>query len=59
MWTIIIMLHAVSPNVPPTKGSISLATQGHKECLAVRDTVIKNWSSDRYRISANCVLLAK
>ena len=53
------MLHAVSPNVPSAKGSISLYTQGHEECMKVRDTVIKNWSSDRYRVSANCILLAK
>jgi hypothetical protein len=59
MWTIIIMLHAASPNVPPTKGSISLVTQGHEECMKVRDTVIKNWRSDQYRVSANCILLAK
>jgi hypothetical protein len=59
MWTVIIMLHAVSLDVPPAKGSISLVTQGYGECQKVRDTVIKNWSSDRYRVSANCILLAK
>jgi hypothetical protein len=53
------MLHAVSVNVPPAKGSISLATQGYEECQRVRDTVIRNWRSDQYRVTANCILTAK
>jgi hypothetical protein len=57
MWTLIIMLHAVSPNVPPAKGSILLSTTGHEECLKARDAVIRGWQSDRYRVSANCLLL--
>ena len=57
MWTLIVMLHAVSPNVPPSKGSIVLPTTGYEECLKTRDTVIKNWASDRYRVSANCILM--
>jgi hypothetical protein len=59
MWTIVIMLHAVSMNVPPSKGSISLATQNYEECQKVRDTVIHNWRSDQYRVSANCILINK
>ena len=49
------MLHAVAPNVPPSKGSISLATQNLEECQKSRDTVIKAWASDRYRVTANCI----
>jgi hypothetical protein len=49
------MLHAVSPNVPPSKGSISFATQNFEECQKVRDQVIKSWASDRYRVTANCI----
>jgi hypothetical protein len=53
------MLHAVSIGVPPSKGSISLATQSYEECQRVRDTVIRNWRSDQYRVSANCILINK
>jgi hypothetical protein len=55
MWTLIVMLHAVSPNVPPSKGSIVLPTTGYEECLKTRDSVIRGWTSDRYRVSANCI----
>ena len=51
------MLHAVSPTWPPSKGSISLSTLNIEECHKVKDTVIKAWSSDRYRVSANCIFL--
>ena len=59
MWTLILLLHAISPNVLPAKGSISLVTQGHEECQKIRDTLLKTWVSDRYRVSANCIILAK
>jgi hypothetical protein len=49
------MLHAVSPNVPPSKGSISFPTQNIEECQKARDHVIKAWASDRYRVTANCI----
>ena len=55
MWTLVIMLHAVSPNIPPSKGSISFPTQNIEECQKVRDYVIKAWASDRYRVTANCI----
>lgn len=55
MWTLLIMLHAVSPNVPPSKGSISFPTQNYEECQKARDHVIKAWASDRYRVTANCI----
>lgn len=57
MWTLIVMLHAVSPNIPPSKGSIVLPTPGYEECLKTRDAVIRGWASDRYRVSANCIML--
>lgn len=59
MWTLIVMLHAVSPNVPPSKGSILLYTQGYEECIQSRDTIIRAWTSDRYRVTANCVWMKK
>lgn len=49
------MLHAITPNVPPSKGSISFPTQNFEECQKVRDTVIKTWASNSYRVSANCI----
>jgi hypothetical protein len=49
------MLHAVSINVPPSRGSISFPTQNLEECQKTRDYVKKAWESDRYRVSANCV----
>jgi hypothetical protein len=49
------MLHAVSPNVPPTKGSILLYTQGYEECKQIRETIVRTWSSDKYRVTANCI----
>jgi len=49
------MLHAVSPNVPPSKGSISLPTQNLEECQQIRDYVKKAWESDMYRVTANCI----
>jgi hypothetical protein len=55
MWTLIVMLHAVSPNIPPSRGSIQLVTQGLEECKQVRDSVIRAWESDRYRVTANCI----
>ena len=55
MWTLVIMLHAISPNVPPSKGSIILPTQSIEECQQVRDYVKKAWESDKYRVTANCV----
>jgi hypothetical protein len=55
MWTLVIMLHAISPNVPPSKGSITLPTQSIEECQQVRDYVKKAWESDKYRVTANCV----
>lgn len=55
MWTLVIMLHVVSPNVSPAKGSISLPTQSIEECYQVRDYVKKAWESDKYRVTANCV----
>jgi hypothetical protein len=57
MWTLIVMLHTVSPNVPPAKGSIVLPTAGYEECLKTREVVIRGWGSDRYRVSANCIIL--
>jgi hypothetical protein len=57
MWTIVIMLHAVSPNLPQSKGSIVFPTTGYEECLKTRDAVIRGWASDRYRVSANCILM--
>jgi len=59
MWTLVIMLHAVSANLPPSKGSISFTTQGYEECRKVRDTIIRSWQSDQYRVSANCILINK
>jgi hypothetical protein len=55
MWTLVIMLHAVSLNVPPSKGSISFPTQNIEECQRARDYVIRAWASDRYRVTANCI----
>ena len=55
MWTLIVMLHAVNPNVPPAKGSIMLYTQGHDECKQIRETIVRTWSSDKYRVTANCI----
>ena len=55
MWTLIIMLHAVSANIPPSRGSISFPTQNLEECQKIRDYVKKAWESDRYRVSANCI----
>lgn len=55
MWTLVIMLHAISPNVPPSKGSISLPTQNLEECQQIRDYVKKAWESDMYRVTANCI----
>ena len=55
MWTLIVMLHAVSPNVPPSKGSILLHTQGHDECIQARSAIIRAWESDKYRVTANCI----
>lgn len=57
MWTLIIMLHAVSINVPPSRGSISFPTQNLEECQKTRDYVKKTWESDRYRVSANCLYI--
>lgn len=59
MWTLVIMLHAISPNVPPSKGSITLPTQNIEECQQVRDYVKKAWESDKYRVTANCVPSAR
>jgi hypothetical protein len=59
MWTLIIMLHAVSPNVPPSRGSISFPTQSLEECQKTRDYVRRAWESDRYRVSANCIYINK
>ncbi len=59
MWTLVVMLHAVSPNVPPSKGSIQLVTQGLDECKQVRDSVIKAWESDKYRVTANCIWMKR
>lgn len=55
MWALIVMLHAVSPNVPPSKGSIRLSTEGHESCIQIRDNIIRQWSSDKYRVTANCI----
>ena len=55
MWTLIVMLHAVSPEIPPSKGSIILPTKGYEECLQTRDSVIKGWGSNMYRVTANCI----
>jgi hypothetical protein len=55
MWTLVIMLHAVSPNVPPSKGSINFNTQSLEECRQVRDQIKKVWESDKYRVTANCI----
>jgi hypothetical protein len=49
------MLHAVSPNVPPAKGSIMFYTQGHDECKQIRETIVRTWNSDKYRVTANCI----
>ena len=57
MWTLIIMLHAVSPNVPPSRGSISFPTTSLEECQRTRDYVKRAWESDRYRVSANCIYI--
>lgn len=51
------MLHAINPNVPPSRGSISFPTQSLEECHKVRDYVRKSWESDRYRVSANCIYI--
>jgi len=59
MWTLIVMLHAVSLNIPPSKGSIQLVTQGLEECKQVRDSVIRGWESDKYRVTANCIYVRK
>jgi hypothetical protein len=59
MWTLIVMLHAVSPNIPPSRGSIQLVTQGLEECKQVRDSVIRGWESDRYRVTANCIMIKR
>lgn len=59
MWTLIVMLHAVSPNVPDSKGSIQLPTIGYENCLVIRDKVRKDWSDDRYRVSASCVMIKR
>jgi hypothetical protein len=55
MWTLVIMLHAVSLNVPPSRGSISFPTQNFEECQKARDYVVRAWASDRYRVTANCI----
>jgi hypothetical protein len=57
MWTLVVMLHAVSPNIPASKGSIMLPTKGYEECLQARESVIRGWGSDRYRVTANCILM--
>jgi hypothetical protein len=57
MWTLIVMLHSVSPNVPPSKGSIQLPTEGHEKCLQIKDSIVRQWSSDRYRVTANCIMM--
>jgi hypothetical protein len=51
------MLHAVHPNVPPAKGSILLYTQDHAECKQVKETITRTWASNKYRITANCILV--
>ena len=56
MWTLVIMLHAVSPNVPASKGSIRLPTIDYENCLVIRDKVKSDWSDSRYRVTANCIL---
>lgn len=56
MWTLVIMLHAVSSNVPPSKGSINFHTQNLEECQKVRDYVKRVWESDKYRVTANCII---
>lgn len=55
MWTLIIMLHAVNPNVPSSKGSISFPTPNYQECQKISDTIKASWTSDKYRVSANCI----
>jgi hypothetical protein len=55
MWTLIVMLHAVSPNIPPSKGSITLHTQGYDQCRQMKESVMRGWSSDSYRVTANCI----
>jgi len=49
------MLHAVSSNVPPPKGSISFVTNNIQECHTMRDTIVRNWESTQYRVTANCI----
>ncbi len=56
MWTLIVMLHAVSPNVPASKGSIRFPTVSYEECLAIRDKVKSDWSDNRYRVTASCIM---
>jgi hypothetical protein len=51
------MLHTVSPNVPPSRGSINFPTQNLEECQKIRDYVKKAWESDQYRVSANCIII--
>jgi hypothetical protein len=59
MWTLVVMLHAVSPNVPSARGSISFVTQGYEECRQARDTIVRAWESDRYRVTANCIRISR
>jgi len=51
------MLHTVSPNIPPSRGSISFPTQNLEECQLIRDNVRKTWDSNSYRVSANCIYI--
>jgi hypothetical protein len=57
MWTLIITLHAVNLNVPPSKGSIHFRTASYEECVKTRDSIKQQWSSNQYRVSASCVLI--
>jgi hypothetical protein len=57
MWTLVVMLHAVSLNVPPANGSIIFKTQSQVDCLQIRDSIVRGWASDRYRVTANCILI--
>lgn len=51
------MLHAVTPNVPASRGSISFPNVSLEECQKTRDYVRRAWESDRYRVSANCIYI--
>ena len=55
MWTLIVMLHSIAPNLPSPRGSISFPTPSHEECQKIRDAIRTSWASDKYRVSANCI----